>query len=133
MGRLRSRRFWAVALVVALGAALLAWFALIWPSGRALNVAGFDQLREGMTQAEVEALLGGPPGDYGRHRSGESLMTEEGYISPPGSFEQLWYDDGHRFEVYFDAGGKVVGFHKRAQFERRPVDWWKEIRRALGF
>jgi hypothetical protein len=35
-------------------------------------------------------------------------MTTEAAFGPPGSVEEVWCDDGNRFEVYFDAGGRVV-------------------------
>ena len=49
-----------------------------------LNVAGFDRIKIGMTMAEVESLLGGPPGDYGRY-SGDGAMSLEQIEWPPGS------------------------------------------------
>ena len=33
-------------------------------AGPAITPASYERIREGMTEAEVEAVLGGPPGDY---------------------------------------------------------------------
>jgi hypothetical protein len=46
-------------------------------------------------------------------------MTLEGYEGPPGSVEELWYDDRNRFEIHFDASGRVVGYLRRAGYEQR--------------
>jgi hypothetical protein len=95
-----------------------------------LNRDRFDQIRLGMSQAEVEAILGGPPGDYGRYRWGTAMMTCEGSPQPPGSVEVAWFDDSSRFEVFFNRQGRVVGSHRRAGFERLPPAW---VRHLLSF
>ncbi len=54
-------RKWTWAATAMLVAVPLAWF---WLAPRsAINEANFAKLREGMTRAEVEAILGGPPRD----------------------------------------------------------------------
>jgi hypothetical protein len=74
-----------------------------------------------MTQAEVEQLLGGPPGYYGNVTGGTiaESMKKELYTSPPGSVEKIWYDDHNRFEIWFDHEGRVSFAHRRLGFERR--------------
>jgi hypothetical protein len=98
---------------------------------RRLAVENFAHVRMGMTLAEVEALLGGPPGNYGRFTDGMGFMTLEGYISPPGAVEQIWCDDANRYEIYFDADGRVVGHHRRAGYSQEPGDgvfgWLRRI------
>src|SRR5262245_7622053 len=94
-------------LAVALVAALLPAVMPPRRDGR-LQVENFPRVRLGMSRRTVEALLGGPPGDYGVHRdhlaglAGLTLMTAEGYEGPPASVEELWSDDRNRFEIYFD-------------------------------
>jgi hypothetical protein len=90
-----------------------------------------------MSQAEVEALLGGPPGNYGRYLRGKASMTTEGVIAPPGSVERVWCDDSNRLEVYFDGQGRMVGYHKRASYRQMPPDGfvvrlWRSVLRSLG-
>jgi hypothetical protein len=111
---------WAASLLAVAGAATLLAVAFA-PPPRRLNVDAFPLVRTGMTQAEVEGLLGGPPGNYGRHAGGEGMMTLEGYIAPAGSVERLWCDDANRFEIYFDREGRVVGLHKRASYSQSPA------------
>src|SRR5262245_4843878 len=61
--RLVAWGYWGLALGVL---ASLVAIGLI-PPRRVLNVEAFPLVQVGMTQDEVEALLGGPPGNYGRH------------------------------------------------------------------
>jgi hypothetical protein len=86
-----------------------------------------------MTQAEMEQLLGGPPGNYSRYSNGRSLMTFEDYIDPPGSIEKIWCDDSHRFEIRFDINGRVVSFHQRASYSQSPrEDFFSYLLRSIG-
>src|SRR5262249_9340588 len=77
-----------------------------------LYVENFSRIGNGMTQEEVEDLLGGSPGNYGRYKTG--MMTLEGVIAPPGSVEKIWCNDARRFEIYFDQDRRVVLKHERA-------------------
>lgn len=111
---------WIVSLLAVVGTVLLL-ARIVWrDAGRCLNREGFSQLALGMTQAQVESLLGGPPDNYGRYASG--VMTMEGYIAPPGAVERIWCDDSNRFEIYFNAEGRVVGHHRRAGYSQSPPD-----------
>src|SRR2546423_1899639 len=83
---------------------LLAWLA-VCSHGRKLQIAGFAKISRGMTQAQVEELLGGPPGDYGDNQGGVapgSLESGNPVPLPPGSVTQFWFDDSHQFKVFFD-------------------------------
>ena len=126
----------AILLLLALSAcaaAVLAWQFLGGGPARRLVAENFPQVRTGMSQAEVEQLLGGPPGNYGRYPHGASMMTLEGYLSPAGAVEKVWCDDTCRFEIYFDAEGRVVGQHRRASYSQQPPEGilaW--LRRVVG-
>lgn len=112
-------------LLVGMSAAVLAAGALYWggtPAPTPLGAENFAHVEVGMSQAEVEELLGGPPGNYGRYDSRNAMMTMEGYIHPPGSFERVWCDDNNRFEIYFGVWGRVVGYHKRAGYQQTPPE-----------
>jgi hypothetical protein len=109
-----------VALLVIVGA----WFvydALSTRPNIRLAIENFPKIKDGMTQPEVEALLGGPPGNFGRH-SGGGMMTMEGYSAPHGGTELIWCDDANRFEIYFDQGNRVVGMHRRAGYSQEPPE-----------
>jgi hypothetical protein len=85
-----------------------------------LQVANYPSIRLGMTAAQVEELLGGPPGDYGRWWFGSISMSLEPVAVPPGSREAVWFNDDHRIEVSFNDGARVVAVHKRSLWVRRP-------------
>jgi hypothetical protein len=102
------------------GLALVAWAGVFH---RTLRPENYPLVKPGMALKQVEALLGGPPGDYGWFFVGTSLMTQEGFKAPAGSTEGIWFNDDHRIEVYFDSRGRVVALHKRAKWERRPWPW----------
>jgi hypothetical protein len=73
---MRSRKLrWLVAGLVTLAA--LAAFVL-WPRADRVTLQNFNRIREGMSRAEVEAILG-PPGDY------RTICTETncGLYQPP--------------------------------------------------
>jgi hypothetical protein len=57
-----------------------------------------------MFQDEVEELLGGPPGYYGKPRD-MTLSLIVGSIG--GGVTHLWEDDSNRIAVDFDVNGRV--------------------------
>jgi hypothetical protein len=136
----RRRLAWVIGLgaVGALGAGLAYWALSPAAPPRQLQTQNFPSVRAGMTQAEVERLLGGPPGKYGRYANGIcGPPTAEGFLVPPGSVEKIWCDDANWFEIYFDAQGRVVARYKRAGYQQRPPEWplaawWRMLRRQLG-
>jgi hypothetical protein len=120
MGR-RRRWFTRLGLaVLAVVVGLFLWWQFGGSKQRRLNAERFAEVRVGMTQAEVEQILGGPPGDYGRHQGGVTRMTAEGY-DPRGSVLKYWFDDSTRLEIAFDAQDRVVGTHKRFSWRREPA------------
>ena len=58
---MRKSLFACLAVVLVLAGGL---FALLGPLHCPVNRAAFGRIKEGMTPAEVQATLGGPPGDY---------------------------------------------------------------------
>jgi hypothetical protein len=65
-----KRGFTLLAVAVAVGGLLLTASALPHPKA---TRAAYDRIEVGMSQAEVEAILGGPPGDF---RTGPVLWPE---------------------------------------------------------
>jgi hypothetical protein len=112
--------------VVLTGTVLLLVRLFAPPADRPLNIGCFYRIKVGMSLSEVEGLLGGPPGNYGRYAAGTRLMSMEGSIRPPGSVEQVWCDDADRLEIYFDQQKQVVGYYKRAGYSQQPGPGWVE-------
>ena len=101
----------SLVLVIALGAVAF----LFWPASRDSRVTrvNFERIQDGMTEAEVNTLLGGPPGEY-RSEPGFFLVGP-GHIprserSRGGKLE-VWYCTGLHIEVLYDKDARVVGKH----------------------
>jgi hypothetical protein len=95
-----------LAVVVAAGVVVL------WPREDRITVENFERIRDGMSRAEVEAILG-PSGDHTagdtepdlEHQKWQSLTPPESY----GSQEALerWIDDRACIGIGFDSAGNV--------------------------
>ena len=80
-----------------------------------LLLHNFEKIRFGMHRGEVEKLLGGPAGHYGRHLGTQSMTCEGGPQSP-----EIWTDDNNMLEIAFDKNDLVICTHKRAGYSRLP-------------
>ena len=92
----------AVGLVLAGGV-----FALVMPRQCPVNRAAFERIEVGMTQSEVEQILGGPPGDY-RTRPDDTWRVMV--------WDEWWLGDEGDVSVGFTPGGAV----ERAEFSEKP-------------
>lgn len=88
---------------------------------RRLHIENFSQVRIGMTQSEVETLLGGPPGNYGKIIHDMTVKSAEEYLHPPDSVKTEWCDDSNMIEIYFSPQLQVVGIHKRFTYCQSQV------------
>lgn len=83
-----------------------------------------------MTRAEVEALLGGPPGDYGFHQGGlVSEVKAEDWLADPSWTVLTWFNDEVKLEIAFDTHGKVASKIRQPAYQRTPPKsswryWW---------
>jgi hypothetical protein len=88
-----------------------------------LRVENLGKVRVGMTQAEVEDLLGGPPGNYGM--SGGSVETSASISDRTGTvlrMGRIWRGDGVTILVWF-ADGKVCEVPNRSPAPAGLTDW----------
>lgn len=112
---------------------LVACLWVTWPSppGDVINRRAYEQIHEGLTRAEVDELVGLPPGDYTAHKNAPG-----GFRSSPGVPPPLWWaSDEGCLVVWFDADGLVISkdwqpFGVGRPFPRNPVRDW--VRRLLG-
>jgi hypothetical protein len=90
-----------LAVVVAAGVVTLR--AMSDPAAR-ITVKNYNRIREGMSRAEVEGIIG-PPGDYTTHPT-------YGYVGSgpwePQPGEESWLADEAVIKVQFDGTSKVV-------------------------
>ena len=103
--RPRWRPFVSVAVLLALVALLVPVFQRR-PS--AAVRARFDQIEDGMTEQQVEGLLGGPRGVYDKSRRYSTMTTAAG-TGPGRSHLSWWYFPDCNVEVGFDEDGRVNG------------------------
>lgn len=118
----KKRRIWLFAVLSGF-VTFAIWHFVNAAFHRRLVSENFSLVRVGQSQQEVEELLGGPPGNYGTHVYGSRFMSAEGNCTPRGSIEKIWCDDTHRFEIFFDADGRVVGSYRRSGYSQSPMDF----------
>ncbi len=98
--------------------AVLAWLLLPPPASQ-VTMAAFVEIKEGMTLAEVEAVMGGQPGDYATGVVEVSISASSPVLrdwmscevvgtSLPGARCEQWYGDEGDVLVGFDEAGRVV-------------------------
>lgn len=104
---------------------------------RRLHLENIDQVRPGMTQPQVEELLGGPPGYY---RPPDQFNTvafpigSHGWPPPAWVSDRRagWYGEDAQAVVYFDKGGRVSHVEwARAGVNWQAIPWQNRVRYYL--
>jgi hypothetical protein len=101
------RRGWLIALtafvlvLVPVGMLL----PVLFPSASKVTSENAKRIKEGMTRAEVEEILGGPPGDY---RNGPTRASRDRLVLPgPNPLDlivwEVWWGDEAVIAIRFDA------------------------------
>jgi hypothetical protein len=97
----KSRAFWLI--VAAATATLVAasWAFLF--RGDGITQANYERIQEGMTQYEVETLLGGPPGNYALFTYSERPW---GFVfgNWPALVDRFWIGENGCVKVTFNGG-----------------------------
>lgn len=116
----------AVALVMLLVGALV---PVVFPQPSKVTRANFECIERGMTLAEVEAILGGPPGDY---RTGPTVVVPTG---GPGytlalTLDDTWSGDDIHLSVGFSGGRveEITFLHMMPE----PIGAWELLRWRLA-
>src|SRR4051812_21014952 len=101
MSSRRRRLLVGLALLVAVGLVGAGAVAGLTPWVR-IDEETFQRIKRGMSRAEAEALLGGPPGDYatGRVTTIRPFWTDRLFIDL-----QVWSGDAGKMYVWFDSVG----------------------------
>src|SRR4051794_24937443 len=106
-------RKWALRLLPVALTGLLFGGYIFWPkSNGPIGRGAYDRLTNGMTEAEVEAVIGLPAGDY----SSEPVIDTDGelfYIEYVKGFQpavtKRWVSDYVLLAVDFDSDGQLRG------------------------
>ncbi len=115
-------------LVVLAGVGALSVRWLTVPVTSHISEATVARIQPGMTKAEVERLLGGPPGDYTTRSMVWALEISR--LVPPGT-PASWLSDEGEATVYFDEEGLVTGAYFDHAFDG-PESLLDRLRRWLG-
>jgi outer membrane protein assembly factor BamE (lipoprotein component of BamABCDE complex) len=95
---------------VALGLAAVVGIVLArHRAGPHIDRAAYDRIEPGMTQAQVEAVLGGPPGDYGARDLEDYVQTGGAGQLPGVGRVAHWLGKTAFVGVEFDDRGVVTG------------------------
>ncbi len=125
----------AVLLLVGSGA----W--LLWPRtpGHRINRESLRQIHFGMTEPEIEAVLGVPPGDYGRGRPTRDIVRARAIdemhnpllttFSPEWSKAE-WLDDDFGIIAILDGQDKCICVCELNVY--RPRSFVQKLRSLLG-
>jgi hypothetical protein len=105
----------------------------------AINEETYARIQKGMQRPEVEALLGGPPGDYRHRLRGDKVYSPLDSDVPAnigkGSGLGLaeWWGDEYVIFLWVDAQGRVAGKALNQPLETKPRPWWDRARAAIGW
>src|SRR5262249_23254265 len=103
------------------------------PREARVTVANYRRIREGMTAAQVRAVMGGPPGNY--TKPGGPVSD---WPASRGPVHQLWVGDDLTIAVLFNDRGRVkstlvvggCGCPRLPEPDREP-SLWERLRRLL--
>jgi hypothetical protein len=106
---MRRRRLLLVGLVAAVLLAGGLFLRLAYPR-HDISPEGYERIDVGMTLEEVEAILGGPPGDHTNGRYEAPPYPVRGLAidpNPPPGVWHDWWGERAAILVKFDLGGRV--------------------------
>jgi len=100
-----------LAIAIVLDVLALGWVCFFHLPPRSINRANFERIQVGMTETQVERILGGPAGDY----------TFDRILGTPARGRiQSWTSDLARLVVCFDDQRQV---QRKEFFSVRRDDW----------
>lgn len=114
--------------LAAVGLTVVAW--LVGPSPHRISVESFEKIKAGMTEAEVLAVFGVPPGDYMRSRTIVALRVH-GVGRRTGECKE-WRSDEGIFLVWFDGDGIVSATNQPLAVMSSDDSLLDKLRRWLG-
>jgi hypothetical protein len=123
------RRCGPLVLGATLACVLLAGGALRVLRPRAVvTMSAARTLQCGMTEAEVEAVFGGPAGDYRTGPTDFEYVMGLGFDRPIPCYTKTWQGDECKVVVYFEeTTGTCIG-SARSPLRPRPANWWERVK-----
>ena len=134
--RLPSRRILCLSSVSLIAVVIGAW--LLVPRSR-INLENFKRIKEGMSQTEIEALFGGPSGDYTNWPHPKRINQLVALVLQGNNDDMvhhIWLGEEGLVKVVFDPHARVISaeFFRRddlddGRFEspsKRFMDWLYE-------
>jgi hypothetical protein len=96
-------------LLIAVAAALSMMVVVLYLRQPDISLSAFERIQTGMTEQEVSAILGRPPGESSRN--GECSFETKEMWGDRRLFipSKLWWGRDFAVVVFFDPEGKVVG------------------------
>jgi hypothetical protein len=110
---------------------LLGFFGLVWLTAPAhrINHESFENLRRGMTESEVEGILGVPAGDYEPPDFKRRIYPSSDLFIPVVLCEEKqWKGGGYVINIWFDDSQKL--YHCRINGQA-PDTFLDKVRRFL--
>jgi hypothetical protein len=100
----RWRLLLGVGLLAVIGVGVVVgWRAATTPAG--VNRVSYLRIGQGMRREQVEAILGGPPGNY--RSAGESAISCESWLHRIGDRRERWDGDDGDALITFDQDSRV--------------------------
>jgi hypothetical protein len=125
-----TRRPFFVLAVAALAIGMICWVLLVNTSSGPATRAHYNRIRAGMTEADIEVILGAP-GDKLGPLGYDDIIVEENpdaiVRSPLPHTIRCWVSDSHKIDVIFDGEEKAIAkYYSRppgAGSLQRTIDW----------
>src|SRR6266851_2989982 len=98
---------WSASVLIG-GACFFALWIWLHPARPHIHPRAFKRIHNGMHRAEIQEILGGPPGDY---RKGPKYLSPFSLKnirlldddSPVEEFEEFWWGDAFVVKIIFDT------------------------------
>jgi hypothetical protein len=117
-----------------IGAVTVAY--LTAPPHPRINPGQYERIREGMTLADVNLIIGGPPGDYDPGNVGIRVRVIDGaenFGENPFLEQMYWGGAEYEIGVLLDRDGIVIAKQLTEIVSPRQPTWLERLRKTLGW
>ena len=132
--RVKQWRLWLGVASIAIAVSIIGLALLLPPRRERSTWDAYEAIRDGMTQPEVEALLGGPEGDRSIYRTDFciAITAEEREAFRSTLVTKEWVNDDALILVGFDQEERVAWKFCTAN-RGGPPSWQDRVWSWLGF